>query len=159
MTIRSVPTAIAPRSAIDRRSTCFRPVSDSPSANSLFVVFFLRIYRLSEGDTFELTYDNSEHDRHHTVHAGPEVLLHVARQGSYLGGMVTAIVYEEAMETDEFAEVMDDAGYEGWTRLPFSDRQNTDVPAHSRDESVAFVDSTIAINWCRITAFGIALQS
>lgn len=37
---------------------------------------------------------------------------HVTIEGSYPGGMATAIVYEEAMETDEFAEVMADAGFE-----------------------------------------------
>ncbi|ELZ21558.1 multicopper oxidase type 3 [Haloterrigena salina JCM 13891] len=38
---------------------------------------------------------------------------HVTTDGRYPGGMATAIVYEEAMDTEEFAEVMDDAGYEG----------------------------------------------
>lgn len=37
---------------------------------------------------------------------------HVTTDGAYPGGMATAIVYEDAMETDEFVEVMDDAGYE-----------------------------------------------
>ncbi|MFP8953240.1 multicopper oxidase domain-containing protein [Natrialbaceae archaeon A-arb3/5] len=37
---------------------------------------------------------------------------HVTTEGSYPGGMATAIVYEEAMETDEFAEILEDAGYE-----------------------------------------------
>ncbi|ELY54474.1 multicopper oxidase type 2 [Natronolimnohabitans innermongolicus JCM 12255] len=37
---------------------------------------------------------------------------HVTNRGRYPGGMATAIVYEEAMETDEFEEIMDDAGYE-----------------------------------------------
>jgi hypothetical protein len=32
---------------------------------------------------------------------------------SYPGGMVGAIVYEEAMDTDLFAQLMDYAGYEG----------------------------------------------
>ncbi|MFC6719479.1 multicopper oxidase domain-containing protein [Natrialbaceae archaeon GCM10025810] len=38
---------------------------------------------------------------------------HVTTDGAYPGGMATAIVYEGAMETDEFAEIMADAGYEG----------------------------------------------
>ncbi|WP_207290858.1 multicopper oxidase domain-containing protein [Haloterrigena alkaliphila] len=38
---------------------------------------------------------------------------HVTTDGRYPGGMATAIVYEEAMGSDEFAEVMVDAGYEG----------------------------------------------
>ncbi|ADB62455.1 multicopper oxidase type 3 [Haloterrigena turkmenica DSM 5511] len=38
---------------------------------------------------------------------------HVTTDGRYPGGMATAIVYEEAMDTEEFADVMDDAGYEG----------------------------------------------
>lgn len=38
---------------------------------------------------------------------------HVTTEGSYPGGMATAIVYESAMETDEFADVMDAAGFEG----------------------------------------------
>ncbi|WP_436346120.1 multicopper oxidase domain-containing protein [Natronorubrum sp. FCH18a] len=38
---------------------------------------------------------------------------HVTTDGHYPGGMATAIVYEEAMDSEEFAEVMDDAGYEG----------------------------------------------
>lgn len=38
---------------------------------------------------------------------------HVTTDGRYPGGMATAIVYEEAMGSDEFAEVMDDAGFEG----------------------------------------------
>ncbi|WP_242695376.1 multicopper oxidase domain-containing protein [Halomontanus rarus] len=38
---------------------------------------------------------------------------HATNDGSYPGGMVTAIVYEEVMNTEEFAAVMDDAGFEG----------------------------------------------
>ncbi|WP_211334082.1 multicopper oxidase domain-containing protein [Halopiger aswanensis] len=38
---------------------------------------------------------------------------HVTTDGAYPGGMATAIVYEDAMDTDEFAAVMDDAGYDG----------------------------------------------
>jgi FtsP/CotA-like multicopper oxidase with cupredoxin domain len=38
---------------------------------------------------------------------------HVTNEGRYPGGMLTAIVYEDAMETEEFADVMDDAGYDG----------------------------------------------
>lgn len=37
---------------------------------------------------------------------------HVTNDGNYPGGMLTSIVYEDAMDTDEFAHVMDDAGYE-----------------------------------------------
>lgn len=38
---------------------------------------------------------------------------HVTNDGSYPGGMATAIVYEEATSFDEFEAVMTDAGYEG----------------------------------------------
>lgn len=38
---------------------------------------------------------------------------HVTNDGSYPGGMATAIVYESAMETEEFAEIMADAGFQG----------------------------------------------
>ena len=38
---------------------------------------------------------------------------HVTTEGRYPGGMATAIVYESAMDTDEFASVMDTAGFEG----------------------------------------------
>lgn len=38
---------------------------------------------------------------------------HVTNDGSYPGGMVTALVYEEAMDSPEFDSVMDAAGYEG----------------------------------------------
>ncbi len=38
---------------------------------------------------------------------------HVTNQGVYAGGMLTSIVYESAMETEEFAAVMDEAGFEG----------------------------------------------
>lgn len=36
---------------------------------------------------------------------------HVRNGASYPGGMLTAIVYREAMDTDIFAELMDSAGY------------------------------------------------
>ena len=56
---------------------------------------------------FEADADPGIYPAHcHKVH-------HVTNEGSYPGGMATAIVYEEAMETDEFAEVMEDAGFEG----------------------------------------------
>ncbi|WP_440772535.1 multicopper oxidase domain-containing protein [Natronorubrum sp. DTA28] len=56
---------------------------------------------------FEATADPGIYPAHcHKVH-------HVTNQGSYPGGMATAIVYEDAMETDEFGEIMDDAGFEG----------------------------------------------
>ena len=38
---------------------------------------------------------------------------HVTTEGNYPGGMATAIVYEDAMETEEFEKVMEDAGFEG----------------------------------------------
>ncbi|KAB7519707.1 multicopper oxidase domain-containing protein [Halosegnis rubeus] len=38
---------------------------------------------------------------------------HVRNGSSYPGGMLTGIVYEEAMDTDIFADLMDYAGYEG----------------------------------------------
>ena len=38
---------------------------------------------------------------------------HVTTDGRYPGGMATAIAYEEAMDSEEFADVMSDAGYEG----------------------------------------------
>jgi len=38
---------------------------------------------------------------------------HVTTEGNYPGGMATAIVYESAMEPDEFAEIMDDADFKG----------------------------------------------
>ncbi|WP_247730576.1 multicopper oxidase domain-containing protein [Halovivax limisalsi] len=38
---------------------------------------------------------------------------HVTNDGSYPGGMVTALVYEEVMDSPEFRSVMDAAGYEG----------------------------------------------
>ncbi len=37
---------------------------------------------------------------------------HVNTEGNYPGGMATAIVYEDVMDTDEFASVMDAAGFE-----------------------------------------------
>ncbi|MDG5819697.1 multicopper oxidase domain-containing protein [Natronococcus sp. A-GB7] len=37
---------------------------------------------------------------------------HVTTEDRYPGGMATAIVYEEAMETEEFGEIMSDAGYD-----------------------------------------------
>ncbi len=56
---------------------------------------------------FEATADPGIYPAHcHKVH-------HVTTEGRYPGGMATAIVYEQAMETDEFAEIMDDAGFEG----------------------------------------------
>ncbi len=36
---------------------------------------------------------------------------HVTTEDTYPGGMLTAVVYEEAMETEEFADVMEDAGF------------------------------------------------
>lgn len=38
---------------------------------------------------------------------------HVMNEEAYPGGMLTAIVYEDVMDTDQFDEVMDQAGYEG----------------------------------------------
>lgn len=38
---------------------------------------------------------------------------HVTNDGTYPGGMATAIVYEEAMDTEQFQSVMDKAGYDG----------------------------------------------
>jgi hypothetical protein len=38
---------------------------------------------------------------------------HVRNGSSYPGGMLSAIVYEEAMNTDIFTKLMDYAGYEG----------------------------------------------
>ena len=38
---------------------------------------------------------------------------HVTNDGSYPGGMATAIVYEEIMDTEEFQAVMDMAGFDG----------------------------------------------
>lgn len=38
---------------------------------------------------------------------------HVMNGDAYPGGMVTAIVYEEAMDSEQFANVMEKAGYEG----------------------------------------------
>ncbi|RQG94122.1 multicopper oxidase family protein [Natrarchaeobius chitinivorans] len=56
---------------------------------------------------FEADADPGIYPAHcHKVH-------HVTTEGSYPGGMATAIVYEEAMGTEEFAEIMEDAGYEG----------------------------------------------
>ena len=37
---------------------------------------------------------------------------HVTNEGTYPGGMLTSIVYESVMDTDEFAGVMDEAGFE-----------------------------------------------
>ncbi|RQG96227.1 multicopper oxidase family protein [Natrarchaeobius oligotrophus] len=55
---------------------------------------------------FEADADPGIYPAHcHKVH-------HVTTDGAYPGGMATAIVYEEAMETDEFGEIMADAGYE-----------------------------------------------
>ncbi len=54
----------------------------------------------------EATADPGIYPAHcHKVH-------HVTNEGAYPGGMATAIVYEEAMETEEFAEIMDDAGFD-----------------------------------------------
>ncbi|MHC3437931.1 multicopper oxidase domain-containing protein [Natrialbaceae archaeon A-gly3] len=56
---------------------------------------------------FEANADPGIYPAHcHKVH-------HVTNDGSYPGGMATAIVYEAAMDTEEFQEIMDDAGYEG----------------------------------------------
>ncbi|GAB3041424.1 multicopper oxidase domain-containing protein [Natronobiforma cellulositropha] len=55
---------------------------------------------------FEADADPGIYPAHcHKVH-------HVTNEGNYPGGMMTAIVYEEAMETEEFAHVMADAGYD-----------------------------------------------
>ncbi len=54
---------------------------------------------------FEADADPGIYPAHcHKVH-------HVTNEGRYPGGMATAIVYEQAMETEEFAEVMADAGF------------------------------------------------
>ncbi|TYL39960.1 hypothetical protein CV102_03760 [Natronococcus pandeyae] len=56
---------------------------------------------------FEADADPGIYPAHcHKVH-------HVTTEDAYPGGMATAIVYEEAMETEEFDEIMDDAGYDG----------------------------------------------
>ncbi len=56
---------------------------------------------------FEAEADPGIYPAHcHKVH-------HVTTNGRYPGGMATAIVYEEAMETEEFGEIMEEAGYEG----------------------------------------------
>nr|WP_252490655.1 multicopper oxidase domain-containing protein [Natronococcus sp. CG52] len=56
---------------------------------------------------FEANADPGIYPAHcHKVH-------HVTTEDAYPGGMATAIVYEEAMETEEFGEIMDDAGYDG----------------------------------------------
>ncbi|SEH17345.1 Multicopper oxidase [Natronorubrum sediminis] len=56
---------------------------------------------------FEADADPGIYPAHcHKVH-------HVTTEGSYPGGMATAIVYEDATETDEFAEIMEEAGYDG----------------------------------------------
>ncbi|WP_425494300.1 multicopper oxidase domain-containing protein [Natronoglomus mannanivorans] len=55
----------------------------------------------------EATADPGIYPAHcHKVH-------HVTTDGAYPGGMATAIVYEEIMDTEEFAAVMDDAGFDG----------------------------------------------
>jgi hypothetical protein len=38
---------------------------------------------------------------------------HVMNGASYPGGMLTGVVYEEAMDTDIFADLMEYAGYSG----------------------------------------------
>jgi hypothetical protein len=38
---------------------------------------------------------------------------HVTNGSTYPGGMLTGIVYKEAMDTDIFAQLMEYAGYEG----------------------------------------------
>ena len=56
---------------------------------------------------FEADADPGIYPAHcHKVH-------HVTNEGRYPGGMATAIVYEEAMDTPEFEEIMADAGFDG----------------------------------------------
>ncbi|MFP8955668.1 multicopper oxidase domain-containing protein [Natrialbaceae archaeon A-CW3] len=56
---------------------------------------------------FEADSDPGIYPAHcHKVH-------HVTNEGSYPGGMASAIVYESVLDSEEFAAVMDDAGFEG----------------------------------------------
>ncbi|WP_255169575.1 multicopper oxidase domain-containing protein [Natrononativus amylolyticus] len=56
---------------------------------------------------FEATADPGLYPAHcHKVH-------HVTNEGSYPGGMATAIVYESVMDSEEFGHTMADAGYDG----------------------------------------------
>lgn len=65
---------------------------------------------IAPAERYTLEFDADSEPGIYPVHC--HKVDHVTTEGSYPGGMLTAIVYEEAMETDEFDEIMDDAGFD-----------------------------------------------